>query len=91
MWGLLAFFIGGLYGWMTPGVQNKTRILWTGLLIGIVVGLTLGLFGAFIGASPLGIGTGVTDTVLSILVITLLFVVGVWVGDMLQRRQTVSD
>lgn len=84
MWGLLIFLVGLLYGWMTPGRHDKGRLLWNGFLLGIVFALVLALLGAALGTSPLGLGAGIAGVVLTILVLTVVFVLGAWLGDVLE-------
>lgn len=83
-WGLLTFVIGLAYGWFTPGRQNKMKLLKTGLLIGIVIAVLLALIGYAANVNPLGLGTGVVELVIATVVLVLLFVLGVWVGDLIE-------
>lgn len=82
MWGLLVVLVGLLYGWMTPGRQDKGRLLWNGFLLGIVLGLGVALLGAAIGVPPLPLGAGLVGVVLTLLILTAAFVVGAWLGDL---------
>lgn len=84
MWGLLAFVIGLLYGWLSPGRQNKGQMLKTGLIIGIVLALVLGLIGYAANSNPVGFGSGILGIFLSVLIITIVFVLGVWIGDLIE-------
>ena len=86
MWGLITFLIGLVYGWASPGRQDKSSLLKTGFLIGVVLALVLALIGYATGAPALGIG-GVVGIIISVLVITLLFVLGVWLGDLIEGRK----
>ena len=84
MWGLLIFLVGLLYGWMTPGRQDKGRLLWNGFLMGIVVALVVALLGAALDSAPLPLGFGIVGMVLIILILTIVFVVGAWLGDLVE-------
>jgi peptidoglycan/LPS O-acetylase OafA/YrhL len=86
MWGLLALVIGVLYGWLKPGSQDKSRLLVNGLVIGLVVGLALALLGVAVGSNPVYFGSGFLGIFLGIVIITLLFVLGVWLGDLIERK-----
>lgn len=92
MWGLLIFLVGLLYGWMTPGQQDKGRLLWNGFLMGIVIALALSLLGAALGSQPLPLGEGIVGIVLTVLILTVVFVAGAWLGDVVEgavnRRDT---
>lgn len=95
MWGLIAFVIGLVYGWASPGRQNKMSMFRTGLLVGLVLALVLALIGFVTGSDPLGVGlgAGMLAIVINVLVITLLFILGVWLGDLIEgsraRRRTI--
>jgi CDP-diglyceride synthetase len=84
MWGLLIFLVGLLYGWMTPGQQDKGRLLWNGFLMGIVIALALSLLGAALGSQPLPLGEGIVGIVLTVLILTVVFVAGAWLGDVIE-------
>lgn len=84
MWGLIVFLVGILYGWLTPGTQDKGRLFLNGLLIGVVLAIVLALFGAAINAAPLPLGTGVLGIILDVLVLTLIFILGAWLGDLIE-------
>ena len=89
-WGLLIFVVGLLYGWLSPGRQDKGRLFKNGLMIGIVLALVLALLGYLGGASPLGI-TGLSTFVsvlVSVVVLTLLFILGAWIGDLIEGGTT---
>lgn len=84
MWGLLIFLAGLLYGWMTPGRHDKGRLVWNGFLMGIVIALALALLGAALGSAPLPLGAGIVGIVLTVLVLTVVFVAGAWLGDLVE-------
>lgn len=84
MWGLLVVSVGLLYGWMTPSERDVGRLLWNGFLMGIVVALVATLLGAALEARPLPFGAGIAGVVLTILVLTLAFVAGAWLGGLAQ-------
>jgi hypothetical protein len=86
-WGVIVFLVGILYGFFTPGRQDKGRLLRNGIIIGLVLALVFALLGAFAGANPLGFGgSGFVGIFVSALVLTILFVLGVWLGDLLEGR-----
>ena len=83
MWGILAFLFGFLYGWISPGRQSKSRLFINGLWIGLIVALVLFFIGLVTGAPALGFGGGIY-TFLTIVVLTLLFILGAWLGDLVE-------
>ena len=91
MWGLLAFIVGLLYGYFSPGRQDKGRLLMNGLWIGLILGIVFGLLGLALDSNPLGFGVGFVGILIAVLVLTVLFVIGAWLGDLLEgvfsRRQ----
>lgn len=89
-WGLLTFVIGILYGALARGRQDKSQLFKQGLVIGLVLALVLVLIGFFVGAPALGFG-GALGIIVGAIVLSLLFILGVWIGDLITgaRRQTV--
>lgn len=86
-WGLVVFLIGLFVGWLTPGRGDRWRMLKVGLFWGLVLAVALALIGAAVGSSPLGIG-GMWAIFVSVVVLTLLFMLGTWVGDLFERATT---
>lgn len=88
MWGLLVFLIGIAYGWMSPGKQDKSTLFKKGLLYGLVVAIVVSLLGFFFNSNPLGLGdNGFVGILISAVVLTLAFILGVWIGDMIEGRR----
>ncbi|GEM_PF-1184803 len=86
-WGLVVFLVGIAYGWLSPGRQNKGRIFRDGLLWGLLVAVVVALLGFFFNANPLGLGdVGFLSLFVSFVVLTLVFILGVWIGDMIEGR-----
>ena len=88
MWGLLAFVIGLLYGWLKPGHQDKSQMMVRGLVIGLVLAIVLVLLGFALGSNPVGFGSGVLGIFLGVVIITLLFILGVWLGDLIEGNKS---
>lgn len=85
-WGLVTFIIGIAYGLLKPGRQQKGQLFKTGLLIGVVLAVVFALLGYAVGANPIGIGAGFVGLVIAAVVLSLLFVLGVWIGDLIEGR-----
>lgn len=87
-WGLVVFLVGIAYGWLSPGRQDKSHIFKEGLLWGLAVAVVVALLGFFFKANPLGLGdVGFLSLFLSFIVMTIVFIVGVWIGDMIEGRR----
>jgi hypothetical protein len=88
MWGWIVLLIGILYGYFTPGRQNKMDIFKKGLVIGLVLGLVFAIVGTLANVNPLGfgVGTGVVAIIVGVVFLTIAFVVGVWIGDLIEGR-----
>lgn len=94
-WGLVVFLIGIAWGLLAPGRQGKLRLIFNGLLIGAILALVFILLGHTIDNNPLGLGDTWGEYFLAFLVISLLFALGVWVGDLVEgmargRRRDVA-
>lgn len=81
MWGIVTFLIGIAYGFLAKGRQDKSRLFMTGLLIGLVLAIIFGLLG---GLSGLGLPGGFVGILIAAVILTILFVVGVWIGDLIE-------
>lgn len=86
VFGWLAFFGGIGYGYFKKGKQEKGQLFKTGLVWGLIIALVLAVIGALTGVSAVGFGTGLLGAVFSVIIIVLLFVVGVWLGDVLEEK-----
>lgn len=86
-WGLVVLLIGVAYGWLSPGKQDKSHIFKTGIIWGLVIAVVVALLGLLFKANPLGLGdVGFLSLFISFVVMTILFIVGVWIGDLLEGR-----
>ena len=80
-WGLLTLAIGILYGALKRGRQDKSSLFMQGLVIGIVLAIVLVVIGVLTGVPALGFG-GAVGIIVGAIVLSLLFVLGVWLGDL---------
>lgn len=83
-WGLVVIVIGFAYGALKAGRQDKSRLFLRGLLIGIVIAVVLVLLSSLTKVPVLQIAgvAGAVGIVITALVLSLLFVLGVWLGDL---------
>jgi cation transporter-like permease len=82
-WGLLTFLFGIVYGYVTPGRQDKMAMFKKGLIIGIILAIVFAIIGFLTGYDALGVA-GAIGVLISIIVLSILFVAGTWVGDLLE-------
>lgn len=73
-WLVVVAGLGIVYGYVKPGKQDKWRIFKTGMVIGIAVGVVFFLMGSIAWAGP----------ILTAFAATVAFIVGVWIGDLLE-------
>lgn len=86
VFGWLAFFGGIGYGYFKKGKQDKSDLFKTGLLWGAIIAIVLAVVGALTGFSAIGFGAGLVGALISVVVILLLFVFGVWLGDVMEEK-----
>ena len=80
-WGLLIFLVGIGYGFLSRGREAKMALFITGVFIGLILALVSWLLG---GLQGIPTGTGTLGIVVGVTLLTLLFVLGAWVGDMFE-------
>lgn len=83
-WGLIVIVLGFAYGALRPGRQRKGTLFLTGLLIGVLVAVALLVLGFLTHVPVLEIAgvVGAVGIVVTAVVLSLLFVLGVWLGDL---------
>lgn len=87
-WGLVVFVIGIAYGWMSPGRQDKSTLFKKGLLWGLIIAVVVALLGWVFRLNPLGLSdVGFFGILIAAVVLTLLFILGVWIGDWIEHRR----
>ncbi|MCX9011856.1 MAG: hypothetical protein OIN66_12125 [Candidatus Methanoperedens sp.] len=87
--------IGIVYGYSRKGTEDYLQILKKGLIIGLIIGIIITAVGFFAGGLIGGIAGGVIGGFLaglggfaffvSIVIITIEFLIGVFIGDFLER------
>ena len=91
MWGILIpLLVGIAVGYFVSGKQDKSRLFWIGAIWALVIAVVLNVIGWFTGYNPLT-GAGDVDGTgifLSFIVSLVVFLVGVWIGDMVEGRRT---
>lgn len=83
----LAFVLGIIYGYVSPGKENRSTLLWKGLIGGILLAIILVGVGLFVGGTTITIMTlsGVA-VFIEVLLLTILFIIGTWIGDWIEGR-----
>lgn len=87
--------IGIIYGYSRKGTEDYIQILKKGLIIGLIIGIVItaigffagGLFGGIVGGIIGGFvaGFGGFAFFISIVMITIEFIIGAFIGDILER------
>ncbi len=84
---IFVFLIGLIYAFVRSGKENRSRLFRNGLTIGIILALILVGLGVLTGGAVLLIGTIVGIYVLiEIVILTILFIVGTYIGDWLEIK-----
>ncbi|MEK6986117.1 MAG: hypothetical protein AABX89_07030 [Candidatus Thermoplasmatota archaeon] len=89
-WGLVIVLVGLAYGALARGKQDKGRLFRKGFLIGLVIAVVLALLAALTGSPALtflAIAGGLAILVDAI-IMSLLFILGVWLGDLISGAKT---
>lgn len=80
--------IGIAFGYFQPGRQDKSQLFKKGLLWGLVVAIVVALLGWALKLNPLGLGdVGFLGILWAAIVLSILFIVGVWLGDWIEGRR----
>ena len=84
---ILIIIIGIIYGYMKPGKEDRSALLKKGVVIGIILGaitIVLGLLGGgrfLLFSSVVG-----TVVFIEVIILAVLFIIGTYIGDMLEGR-----
>lgn len=82
-WGLLLFPAGIAYGWMHARRHAGAGAYRGALLWGLAAAAILSLAGFLLNSNPLGLeNTGFVLLTISAFVLTVVFLVGTWIGDL---------
>lgn len=92
MWGILIpLLVGIAVGYFSPGRQDKSTLFKRGIIWALVIAAVIVVIGWVTNTDPMtmtGLGTGYVSLVISFVVALLIFLVGVWLGDMIEGRRT---
>lgn len=84
---IFAFLIGLVYAFVRSGKENRSRLFRNGVIIGIILALILVGLGVLTGGAVLLMGAVVGIYVLlEIVILTILFIVGTYIGDWLEIK-----
>lgn len=90
MWLLLIALLAGVaYGYMAAGKQDKSRLFMKGLLIGVVLAVVVAVLAFLFDFNVLGLAEqGFLSIIINAALLALAFIVGVWIGDMVEHRRS---
>ena len=80
----LTFVLGIIYGYVSPGRENRSALLWKGLIVGIVLAIILAGLGLFVGGTIMAL-SGMA-VFIELVILTVLFIIGTWIGDWIEGR-----
>jgi hypothetical protein len=85
---ILIIVIGILYGYLNPGKEDRMALFKKGLLIGVILALVLVGLGGLLGRGFLLLLGGVVGIVvfIEVLILTVLFILGTFIGDWLEEK-----
>jgi len=83
---VLVFLVGVVYGYLSPGKEDKLKLLSKGLRIGIIAGLVFGIITLLTGGGLFFFGASMIGLLVVILIYTVIFIAGTIVGDFLESK-----
>jgi hypothetical protein len=84
---ILVIIIGIIYGYMKPGKEDRSALLKKGVVIGIILGVIMVVLGLIGGKGLLLLGGLVGAVVfIEVIILAVLFIIGTYIGDMLERK-----
>ena len=88
---ILIIIIGIIYGYMKPGKEDSSALLKKGVVIGIILGAIMVVLGLSVGGRGyllLGSLSGAIGVFvfIEVIILTILFILGTYIGDMLERK-----
>ena len=85
----LTFVLGIIYGYVSPGRENRGALLRKGLIIGVVLAIILVAVGLFVGGTIMAL-SGMA-VFIEVVILTVLFIIGTWIGDWLEGRSKIKS
>lgn len=84
---IFAFLLGLVYAFVRPGKENRSRLFRDGVIIGVILAIILVGLGVLTGGAVLLVGTVVgIYTVIEVVILTILFIIGTYIGDWLELK-----
>jgi hypothetical protein len=83
---MLALIVGVLYGYMSPGKEDKMKILKNGLKWGVMIGIVMAVLNLLLGGGFLLSGAGLLGSIIAVVYLTIFFIIGAFIGDFLEGK-----
>ena len=83
---LLVGIAGLIYGYVKPGKEDKMALLKKGSMIGLALGVIISLLSLFLGAGLLFAITTIVGVLISVIYLTIIFIIGTFIGDWLEIK-----
>jgi len=89
---ILTIIIGIVYGYIKPGKEDRFGIFKRGIIIGMALGIIFVIFGIFADIEFLLMSSLIGSIIfVDIILITLLFITGTYIGDWLEEKTKIKD
>lgn len=82
----LALIIGVVYGYAKPGKTEKMELIKKGAMYGAVFGVVLSVLNLLAKGRILAVPATILFSIIAIVYLTVLFVIGAWIGDFLEEK-----
>lgn len=87
---LIVFIAGIAYGYLKHGKEPRIALFKKSLYYGAILGIVFGVISFFIGGSmlmaPLRASLTFLGIVISVAYLTIIFLIGTWIGDFLEEK-----
>jgi hypothetical protein len=83
---VIALVIGVIYGYISPGKEDKMGLLKKGIMYGIIIAVILAVLNLITGGGLLMSGAGAVATVIAVVYLTIFFIIGAFIGDFLESK-----
>ncbi len=84
---VLSLIVGLVYGYAKHGKEKRGELLRKGAMFGAGLGVVLAVINLLLGGGILLAGATTVGATIAIVYLTVLFVIGTWIGDWLEAKK----